>query len=57
MHVWNHKAYWEWYKCIENNVSDKAVGIEAEVVIDVEDWGTQWLENLIAPNKKLELDK
>ena len=32
-------------------------GIEAEVKIVVGNWNMQWLEGLIAPNRKLELNK
>ncbi len=35
MYVWDHEAYQEWYKCIGDDLSDKAVGIEAEVEVDV----------------------
>ncbi len=42
---------------IKDDASDKAVGIEAEIEVDVGVWGTQWPEGLIAPNRKLELDK
>ena len=42
---------------IEDNANDESIGIEAYVEIDIEDWGTQWLEGLIALDRKLELDK
>ncbi len=32
-------------------------GFKVEVEIDVGGWGTQWSKGLIAPDKKLELDK
>ncbi len=35
---------------------DEAVGIKAKVEVDVGDWGTQWPEGLIAPDRELELD-
>ncbi len=54
MYVWNHEA---WYKCIRDDVSDEDIGIAAEFEVDVGDWGMQWPEGLIAPNKELELDK
>ena len=57
MHVWNHEAYQRWYKCIGNDASDKAVGIETEVKVDIGGWDTQWPENLITPDRELELDK
>ncbi len=39
-----------WYKYIGDDASDEAVRIEAEVEVDIGDWGTQWPEGLIAPN-------
>ncbi len=38
-------------------VSDKAIGIETKIEVDIGSWGTQWFESLIASDKKLELDK
>ncbi len=61
MYIWSHKTYRGWYKCTEDDASDKAVGIEVKVEVDVEidigDWDTQWPKGLIAPNRELELDK
>ncbi len=34
-----------------------AVGIEAEIEVDVRGWNTQWPESLITLDRKLELDK
>ena len=36
----------------QDDVSDKAVGTEVEVEIDVGGWGTQWPEGLIAPSQR-----
>ncbi len=48
-------------KRIRHDVSDNAVGIDAEVEVDIEidvgGWGTQWPKGLIAPDRELELDK
>ncbi len=52
-----NKAYWGWYKCIKDDVSDKAIEIEAEVGVDIGSWGMQWPEGLIASNRELELNK
>ncbi len=41
----------------QDDSSDKAVGIEAEVEVDIRGWGTQWREGLIVPDRELELDK
>ncbi len=41
----------------QNDVNNKAIGIEAEVEVDVGGWGTQWPKGQIAPDRKLELDK
>ncbi len=45
----------------QDDASDKAVGIGAEVEIDVEvdirGWGTQLPKGLIPPDRELELDK
>ncbi len=40
-----NKTYWGWYKCIENNANDKAIGVEAEVEIEIRSWGIQQDEN------------
>ena len=34
------EAYWGWYKRIRNDANDKAIGIKAEVEIEIRDWGT-----------------
>ena len=57
VHIWNHEVYWGCYKCIEDNASNKAIGIEAEIKVDVRGWGTQWPEGLIGPDRELKLDK
>ncbi len=44
-------------RCIRDNTSDKAIGIEAEFEVNVIGWGTQRLESLLHLIKKLELDK
>ncbi len=44
------QMYWD-------DTSDEAIGIEAEFELDIEVWGTQWPEGLIAPNRELEFDK
>ena len=36
----------------QDDASDKAVGTEAEVEIDVRGWSMQWPEGLIAPSQK-----
>ncbi len=41
----------------QDDASDKAVGIEVEVEVDIGGWDMQWPEGLIAPDRKLELDK
>ncbi len=41
----------------QDDASDEAIGIKAEVEVDVRGWGMQWLEGLIAPDRELELDK
>ncbi len=40
----------EWYKCIGDDVSNKAVEIDIEFEVDVGDWGTQWPEDPIVPD-------
>ena len=35
-----NKAYWGWYKCIEDDSKDKAVGVGAKVGIEIKVWGT-----------------
>ena len=57
MHVWNHEAYWQWYKYIEYDANDKTIRIKAEVEVNIEGWDTQWFKGLIASDRKLELDK
>ncbi len=42
-------------RCIGDDANNKAV--EVKVEIEIRGWGTQWPEGLIAPDKKLELDK
>ncbi len=44
-------------KRIEDDASDKAVEIEAEVEVDVGNWGTQWPKGLLHLIRELELDK
>ena len=56
-YIWNHEIYWEWYKYIKNDISNKVIQIEAEIEIEIRSWDTQWAEGLIAPNKELEIDK
>ena len=51
------EAYWGWYKYIRDDASDKAVRIEAEIKIEIRDWGMQRLENWLHLIKELELDK
>ncbi len=41
----------------QDDASDEAIGIEAEVKVDVGGWGIQWLEGLIAPDRELEFNK
>ncbi len=41
----------------QDNASDEAVGIEAEIEVDVGGWGMQWPEGLIASDRELKLDK
>ncbi len=63
MYIWNHEAYQDdtivlgWYKCIRDNVSDKAIEIEAEVEIEIGVWGMQQAEGLLHLIRELELDK
>ncbi len=38
-----------WYKYIGNNASDKTIMIKVEVEVNIRNWDTQWLEDLIAP--------
>ncbi len=47
----------EWYKCIRDDASDKAIGIETKVEVDVGVWDIQRPEGLLHPIRKLEIDK
>ncbi len=51
------EAYQEWYKCISDNANDKAIGIEAEVEIEIRGWDMQWLEGLLHLIRELEFNK
>ncbi len=63
VYVWSHEAYRDdinilkWYKCIRYNASDKDIGIEVEVEVDIGGWGMQWPEGFIVPDRELELNK
>ncbi len=57
LYVWNHEIYWGWYKYIEDDASDKSVGIKAKVEVDVGGRDTQWSEGLLPLIRELELDK
>ncbi len=35
-----NETYWEWYKSIGDDASDKPVVIEAEIEIEIKIWGT-----------------
>ena len=39
------------------DASNKAIGIEAEVEVDIRISGTQWVKGLIIPDRELKLDK
>ncbi len=49
--------YQGWYESIGDDVSDKTVGIEAEVKIEIRSWSTQWRKGLLYLIRELELDK
>lgn len=49
--------YWGWYKCIENDASNKARKIEAEIEIKIEDGDMQWLEDLLHLIQELKLNR
>ena len=51
-----NKVYWGWYKCIEDDASDKAIKVEAEIEIKIRDWGMQRFEGLLYLIRKLELN-
>ena len=52
-----NQRYQGWYKCIGDNISDKAIKVEVEIEIEIGGWGTQWPKNLLYLIRKLELDK
>ncbi len=35
-----NKVYWGWYKYIWDDTNNEAIEIEAEVEIEIRDWGT-----------------
>ncbi len=52
-----NKVYWGWYEYIEDDTSDKTIGVKVEVKIKIEGWGTQRYEGLFHLIRELELDK
>ncbi len=63
VYVWNNEAYQDGTnalgQCKWQGLQDIRIEAEVEVdfEVDIDGWGTQWPEGLIAPDRELELDK